>query len=147
MTISTYTPARRPASPFNELVNEFFGRDLSHFLGSDDLKRNMPSVNITASDVDYTLRMLAPGFRKEDLKMHLENDVLTISAEQRDEQLRETEQYTRREFSHSAFSRSFRLPEDVDGRGISASFRDGVLQVTLPKREESKPRVQQIDIA
>ena len=110
MTIVKYRPQAAFAAPFNEIVNEFLGRDIGQFFGSDDLRRSVPSVNIIEREGGFELRMLAPGFAKEDLKLSMENEVLTISAEKKVEDLKENERYTRREFSHSAFTRSFRLP-------------------------------------
>lgn len=147
MAITKYRPATLPASPFSDIVNEFFGRDLSQFFGHDDIKRAMPSVNITEHGNGFRLELLAPGYGKEDLKIAVEQDVLTISAEHKQEQLQEDERYTRREFSRSSFSRSFKLPEGVDATRIKAGHQNGVLQVEIPKAEKAKPKVHTIDIA
>ncbi|MCB9166307.1 MAG: Hsp20/alpha crystallin family protein [Flavobacteriales bacterium] len=133
-------------SPFNELVNEFFGRDMGQFLGVDDLPASLPSVNIVERDKDYKLDLLAPGFGKQDLKVHVENNVLTISAEKKVEDLKENERFTRREFSHSSFSRGFRLPEGVEHDRIKAEYNEGVLSLMIPKVEEVKPASKQINI-
>jgi HSP20 family protein len=103
-------------------------------------------VNIIEREGGYELRMLAPGFTKEDLKLSMENEVLTISAEKKVEDLKENERYTRREFSHSAFTRSFRLPETVNAEGIKAEYQNGVLQVHIPKAEAVKPKTREISI-
>lgn len=146
MTIAKYRPATSFAGPFNELVNEFFGRDISQALGHDDLKRTLPGVNILERPTEFELRLLAPGFSKEDLKIRLENEVLTISAERKTENLQEQERYTRREFSSSSFSRSFRLPESVQAEGIKADLVNGVLHVIIPKTQVSKPATREINI-
>lgn len=143
MTIAKYRPQ---SVLFNDLVNEFFGRDISHFAGHDDVRRSIPSVNIIERENDFHLRMLAPGFSKEDLKLNVEKDMLTISADKKVEELKETERWTRREFGHSAFSRSFRLPEHVNVDGITADLQDGVLLVTIPKTELAKPKSRAINI-
>ncbi len=146
MTIAKYRPQAVFTSPINNLVNEFFGRDISHFTGHDDVRRSVPSVNILERGNDFYLRLLAPGFSKEDLKLNVENDTLTISAEKKVEELKEHERWTRREFGHSAFSRSFRLPEHVNAEGITAEFQNGVLHVSIPKTEVAKPKSRTIDI-
>ena len=147
MTIAKYRPQASFVSPFGELMNEFFSRDIGQFFGHDDVKRSMPAVNIVEREANYELQMLAPGFSKQDIKLRVEDEVLTISAEQRKEDLKESERYTRREFSYGAFTRSFRLPEGVNSENIMASFTDGVLQVSIPKAEAAKPKTREIGIA
>ena len=146
MTIAKYRPQGTFVSPFNDLVNEFFGRDIGQFFGQDDVKRAKPPVNNVERDTDFELRMLAPGFSKQDIKLRVENEVLTISAEKKVEDLKENERFTRREFSHNAFSRSFRLPVTVQMEGIKAEFANGVLHVSIPKAEVAKPRTREIAI-
>ncbi len=99
---------------------------------------NTPAVNIVESANDFTLRLAAPGLSKEDFNIELNNDVLTISSEIKKEVKEEKENYTRKEFSYSAFKRSFNLPDTVDNTEILASYESGVLSVKLPKREEAK---------
>jgi HSP20 family protein len=147
MTLVKHRPQGSLVTPFDELFNGFFGRDLSHFIGSDDMQRSAPRVNITESKEGFKLDLLAPGFHKEDLKMNVENDTLTISAEKKNEALVEGERYTRREFGFSAFKRSFRLPENVTAENIKAEFTNGVLSVSIPKTEPAKPAVREISIA
>lgn len=142
MMTAKYLPQAVFTGPFHDLVNEFLGRPIGH----DDVRRSIPSVNIVEREKDFHLRLLAPGHGKEDLKLNVENEVLTISAERKKEELKENERWTRREFSHSAFTRSFRLPEHVDADGISAEFVDGVLHVSIPKTGTAKPRSREISI-
>lgn len=146
MTLTKYRPQASFVSPFNELVNEFFGRDISTFMGHDDLKRSLPHVNIVEKADAFELRLMAPGYAKEDLKLHMENEVLTISAEKKVEDLKENERFTRREFVHSSFSRAFRLPETVNTDGIKADLVHGVLHVHIPKAEVAKPKAREIAI-
>lgn len=147
MTLVKHRPHNTLVTPFDEFFNGFFGRDLSHFVGSDDMHRSTPRVNITETKDSFKLDLLAPGFRKEDLKMNVENDTLTISAEKKNEALAEGERFTRREFGFSAFKRSFRLPENVTVDSIKAEFNNGVLTVGIPKSEPAKPAVREISIA
>ena len=147
MTIVKHRPQRSLVTPFDELFGGFFGRDLSHFIGSDDMQRSTPRVNITETKEGFKLDLLAPGFRKEDLKRNVENDTLTISAEKKNDTLAEGDRYTRREFGYSAFKRSFHLPENVAAENITAEFTNGVLSVSIPKTEPAKPAVREISIA
>lgn len=146
MTIAKYRPQAAFIHPFNDLMNGFFGRDISQFAGHDDVRRTMPSVNILEREQDFELRMLVPGFSKQDLKLNVEKDMLTISAEKKVEERKENERFTRREFAHSAFSRSFRLPETVNAEAITADYADGVLSVSIPKTEVTKPKAREIVI-
>lgn len=147
MTIVKHRPQRSLVTPFDELFNGFFGRDLSHLVGSDDMHRSTPRVNVTETKEGFKLDLLAPGFSKEDLKMSVEDHNLTISAEKKNQDLVEGERYTRREFGLNAFKRSFGLPENVDTEGISAEFSNGVLTVNIRKTEPAKPAVREINIA
>jgi HSP20 family protein len=84
--------------------------------------------------------MAAPGLTKEDFKINVENDVLTVSNEKKTETSEKNEKYTRKEFSYSSFLRSFTLPEIVDMEKINAGYENGILTLTLPKKEEAKPK-------
>ena len=146
MTITRYRPQGTATDPFNNLVNEFFGRDISQFFGHDDMRRSVPGVNITEREADYKLELLAPGFERQDLKINVESEVLTISAEHKSDEIKGTERFTRREFSRSSFSRSFRLPKGTTDNNIKADFVNGVLNLLVPKVEVKKPSVRVIQI-
>ncbi len=119
---------------------EIFGRDLSN---------NVPAVNISENDKTWSIEVSAAGFKKEDFKIKLENDTLTIGAEHKQEENLEEKNYRRREFKQSSFSRSFRLAkENVNEDGISASYENGILNVTIPKKEkEEKENLKEIKIS
>jgi HSP20 family protein len=101
----------------------------------------LPAVNIIETNDDFRIEVAAPGMKREDFKVELDNNTLVISSE-REEKSEEKDQhgnYTRREFSYQSFQRSFALPENmVDGEKISAKYKDGILYITVPKREEAK---------
>lgn len=101
-----------------------------------------PAVNIMETDEGFKLEMAVPGMKKEDFNIDLDKDVLTISAEEKFEnEEKDTDgRYTRREFSYSAFTRSFTLPKTIDGEKITATYTDGVLGIAIPKKEEAKPK-------
>jgi HSP20 family protein len=101
---------------------------------------NTPAINIKENDESFEVALAAPGMKKEDFKIDVDNDLLTISAEETVENESKDEKYTRREFHYSSFKRSFTLPDAVDGENIAASYKDGVLEVTIPKKEEAKPK-------
>ena len=95
----------------------------------------MPAVNIKDNPKSYDLEMAVPGYKKDDLKVNVEDNILTISAEMKKESEAEKNGYTRREYSCSSFRRSFSLPENTDGDNVKASFADGVLKLSIPKTQ------------
>ena len=95
-------------------------------------------MNISDRANDFLIEMAAPGFSKEDFKVNIENEVLTISAEKKNEKKDENSRYTRKEFQYSTFTRTFTMPENVEADKIGAEYKEGVLSLTLPKKEEAK---------
>ncbi len=111
-------------------------------------EKEFPAVNIAENEKSYSIEVVAPGFRKEDFKLKVDDDVLTISAESKSEQ-KETEkekEYTRREYSYNSFTRSFRLPDNVKDDSISAAYQDGVLKLELPKSKMQVKATKEITI-
>lgn len=111
---------------------------------------SIPAVNIKETDESFNVEVAAPGKSKEDFNIELDNDVLTISSEEKKEN--ETSEnngrFTRKEFSYSTFKRAFSLPETVDSAKIAASYNNGVLEITIPKKEEAKVQAKRmIEIA
>jgi HSP20 family protein len=120
---------------FTEMFNDFFNA------WPLDARRNtVPAVNISETNDHFRIEVAAPGMNKEDFKLSVDNDVLTISAEKKEEKNEKEARYTRKEFSYVSFSRSFNMPETVDAEKIEASYQNGVMAITLPKKEEAKPR-------
>lgn len=102
---------------------------------------NLPAVNVRETNDDFMIDVAAPGMKRDDFKVELDNNILTISSEleEKQEEKDKNGRYTRREFSYQSFQRSFSLPENkVDGGKISAKYTDGILHVVVPKREEAK---------
>jgi HSP20 family protein len=117
----------------------FFGNEYKNWgYDSESFRSTLPSVNVKESEDGYELEVAAPGLKKDDFKINLEKDVLTISSEKKEEKT-DNKGYTRKEFSYTSFERSFTLPENkVDYDKVSAKYEDGVLRIGLPKREEAK---------
>ena len=101
-------------------------------------KGNVPSVNIIENDKDFVIEFAAPGVKKEEFNINLENQILTVSREVKEEKEEKKDNYTRREFVFGNFSRSFTLPKNVKFEEIKADYNEGILQITLPKKEEAK---------
>ena len=131
---------------FPSLMNDFFRPDW--FGGTDRYDSNIPAVNIKDNEKDFELEFAVPGMKKEDFNVEVDKNVLTVSAEIKSEKEVSEENYTRREFAFSSFKRAFTLPESVNDGKIDASYKDGVLKLTLPKKEEALPKPKRlIDIA
>ena len=99
---------------------------------------SMPAVNISESEKSYNLAVAAPGLKKDDFNVHVEGNVLTVSSEKEESKEDKNEDYTRREYNYSSFSRSFTLPEEVKQDEIEAEYKNGELLLTLPKRKAEK---------
>ena len=109
---------------------------------------SMPAVNIREDEKNYVLDLAVPGIDKKDLKIDMNEDVLTISSETKNESEDSKDGYKRKEFSYSAFCRSFYIPENVNREKIEANYKDGILTVSLPKQDEEKTKItRQIEIS
>ena len=106
--------------------------------GSMSRALTMPATNITETHDEYKVSLAAPGMKKNDFKIDVEGNMLTISCEKEDSKDEKDARYTRREFSYSSFNRSFTLPVEVNQDKIEASYEDGLLELRLPKKEEAK---------
>lgn len=138
---------RSQADPW---ASDFF--DIDNLFGRNWMKpfdKSLPAVNISEDEKNYHIEVVAPGMKKENFKINVEDDVLTINAESRHEETEEDagRQYSRREYSHSSFTRSFRLPENVKDDSISASYQDGVLKLSLPKSKTKEKVTKEIKIS
>lgn len=146
--LATMTLVKRNSSlfpTFSSIFDDFFTNDWG--LKNSPLA-TVPAVNIREDENAFTVELAAPGKNKEDFNINLDHNVLTISSESKNEKEEKNANYTRREFSYSSFQRSFVLPNSVDSDKISASYENGVLHITIPKKEEAKKKpVRTIEIA
>jgi len=114
-------------------LSNFFDND--RFFDSTWLKKqSFPAVNVNETDKGFEVELAAPGLSKKDFNISVENGMLTISSEKKEEKESKDKNYTRREFSYSSFSRTFALPENVKEEGVDARYEDGVLKLTLAKK-------------
>ena len=98
----------------------------------------LPSVNIAENSDGFKLEFAAPGLTKEEFKINLDNNVLTVKAENEEVKEESNKSFTRREFNYSSFTRSFTLPDSANGEKITAEYENGILNIEIPKREEAK---------
>lgn len=153
MSLIRWSPKRelasRPSELFsvqreiNRLFDNFFHGDVQ---ADDSLFSSVwaPAVDIAEQDDQYVVKIELPGVNKDDVKITLESNILTIRGEKKQEKEIKEDNYHRMERSYGSFQRSFTLPATVKSDKIDASFKDGILTVSLPKAEEAKPK--RIDI-
>lgn len=122
------------------LLSDFFDND--RFFNNRWLEREfehtMPAVNIKETGKNYEVEFAAPGFSKTDFKISVDNNMLTISAEKKNEKNENNDRFTRKEFSYNSFSRSFTLPQTVNSEKIDAKYTDGILKLAVPKKDPEK---------
>ena len=126
---------KRQKPVFTSLIDDLFlNQDWSH------IHRDVPAVNILEVDDRFTIELAAPGKKKEDFTIELEDGLLTISSEVESKSTETGTSYTRKEFGLSSFRRSFNIPDTVLSDKIHAHYKDGILTVSLPKKEEALPQ-------
>jgi HSP20 family protein len=130
------TISRRTFSPF---LSNLFDDDFLPVLTSRT--SSMPAVNIKENEKSFLLELAVPGIDRKDLKIDINEDVLTISSESKNETEEGKDGYMRKEYSYSSFVRSFYIPENVNRDKIGANYKDGILSVELPKMEEEKSKI------
>ena len=124
------------------LWNELLEKEWPLMSGFPTVHGTNAPVNVMESKDKFSLEILTPGFNKEDFKIDLDNNLLSVSVEKKNEVLDASsdERYTRKEFSFQSFSRVFTLPESVDADKLTAAYNNGVLRLDIPKREEAKAK-------
>ncbi len=132
------TVSNKPVNVFDNFFNDFLRDDFPVSFRNGALQKS-PAVNIAEMDDSYRIEVAAPGLDKGDFEVKVDQDLLTISAKKETKSEGNDEKYTRREFSYFEFTRNFHLPETVDAEGITANYENGILHITLAKKEEAKP--------
>jgi HSP20 family protein len=141
MTIVRWEPLRELGSLQNEM-NRLFNTvfDTPSPSNAGTLRRWMPAMDLVESGDHFVLRADLPGMSEEDVKIEFEDGTLTVSGERKAEHEEKEEGYYRVERAFGSFSRTLTLPKGIDADAVSASFDRGVLEIRIPKPEESKPR-------
>jgi HSP20 family protein len=140
MALIRFEPARELStlqSEMNQLFNSFFG---DGGRGEAPVRRWVPAMDLVETQDHFVVRADLPGLTQDDISIELEDNVLTISGERKREEKTEKEGYFRLERASGQFARSLTLPEGIDAEGVTAEFKDGVLEVRIPKPEARKPR-------
>jgi HSP20 family protein len=143
-------------NPFRELedvsnrLNSLFGKlPVRAESGADMLAVAdwMPTVDISETDAGYLIKAEIPEVKKEDVKVNIQDGMLTISGERHQEKEEKNKRYHRLERAYGSFSRSFRMPDDADENTVNAEFKDGMLNVTLPKSKKAETKSVSVSIA
>jgi HSP20 family protein len=125
---------------FPTIFNRFFNDDTDNFFTPGN-HGYMPATNVVENEKEFEIEIATPGMEKEDIKISVENNLLTISSEKESKKEEKEKNYTRREFSFGSFCRSFTLPKTVNVDQIKANYEKGILKIALPKKEEEKTKL------
>ena len=146
MTLVKWTP--RPMTVFNEvdnMINSVFNRDWN--LEPIQSTKWNPAVDVKETDSSFLISADIPGLTKKDINIEVSDDVLSITGERTEDKIEDSDRYHYRERSRGTFTRSFNLPESVDEKKISANFKDGILNIELPKTKVIEPKSRKIKIS
>ena len=130
----------QPSEAIGKWIDTLFNTTLSDVIGMDN-SASSPSVNITENDTQFSLHLAAPGLTKQDFNIRVENDHLVISVEKKNESEETVPgRFTRREFNYSSFKKSFHLDDKINREGIAAAYDNGILNLTLPKKNVTEEK-------
>ncbi|TRX52032.1 Hsp20/alpha crystallin family protein [Fulvivirga sp. M361] len=127
---------------YSSLFDDFFNTELGDWRRNNFSRSNttLPKVNILEDNDRFIVQMAAPGMNKKDFDLNLDQNILTISSDKNEEARDENLTYSKKEFDYQAFQRSFTLPDSADGEKINAKYENGILAISIPKKEEAKPK-------
>ena len=130
---------------FTNLFEDIFSNaESGHIFKNNE---TLPSVNIAENNDGFKIEFAVPGLTKKEFKIDLDNNVLTVGSEKKEEKEENNQNFTRREFNYSSFTRSFTLPDSANGENITVEYENGILNIQIPKSEEAKVKpVREIEI-
>lgn len=142
MTLVKWSPRSRQVERVHDAFDAMIQDLLSNTWGNPaELATDwLPSTDIVESDSHYAVKMDLPGMRRDEIKVSVQNGTLTVSGSRSRENTENAKGYTRFERSYGSFTRTFQVPNSIDAKRIEASYKDGVLSLTLPKSEEARPK-------
>lgn len=142
MTLVKFNHKAEVASRFNNVFDTVFNDAFLH----DRIISKVPAVNIAESNNGFHVELAAPGLSKDDFKINLDKNVLTVSSQTKEETKDENKKYSKWEYNYSSFSRSFNLPETADETAIDAEYINGILKLNITKKEEAKQVAREINV-
>lgn len=132
--------------PFVQIVDDLLTRTFHDVSGGQVMKFTTPGMNVADLEKELVLEVAAPGLEKKDFKIQVEDDMLVISADKKQETAEQNDRYSRKEFSFQSFKRAYRLPSNVDAGSITAQYENGILTIHVPKVIEINKNVKQIEV-
>jgi HSP20 family protein len=144
MTLVKFDPVKN-ASVANPWFADVFESVFNDSLLTDRIVTRVPAVNIAETEADFQIELAVPGLKKEDFKIGVDKNILSITTEKKNEQT-EGKKYSKREYNYTSFSRSFNLPDTIDHSKIDAAYTDGILKLTVAKKEEAKIQSREIAV-
>ena len=149
MNLIKWDPLRE-LEDVSDRLNRIFGRSLARAESGNEMVAVAdwaPSVDISETDTAYLIKGEIPGVKKEDVKVTIQDGMLTIQGERKQEKEEKGKKFHRVECSYGSFERSFRVPDDADENSVKAEFKDGMLNVTLAKSEKAKPKAIEVAVS
>ena len=146
MSLIKWQPFGELDDAFNRLMPGFFSRSGRFGAEQGGIVAWAPTADISETDAEYLIRAELPAVKKEDVRVTLDEGMITISGERKEEKETKDEKFHRVESFRGAFSRSFSVPENIDDKGIRAESKDGVLTVHLPKTKMSAPKTVEVKV-
>lgn len=144
----TLVKFKRPGYQYPNIFDDFFKDIWNENQHKSGAATFLPSTNVWESEKQFNIELSAPGFNKEDIKVEVEENLMTISGEHKAEEEKTEKTFTRKEFSYGSFKRSFTLPETVNTENINAKYENGILKLELPKKEvEATKATKQIQVS
>jgi HSP20 family protein len=146
MTLVKFANGNNNSSALKPWFTDVFDNLINDSFVSDRLTSRVPAVNIAETENAFHIDLAAPGLSKEDFKINLEKNVLSISVEKKTEETQENKRFSRKEYSYTSFVRSFTLPDTADQTQIEAEYADGILKINVIKKEEAKLLSREISV-
>ena len=144
MTLVNFNNRTRNTAPyFNNVFDSLFNEAAT----KNKMVSKLPNVNISESDKSYKIDVAAPGLKKENFQINLKKDTLSVWVEVKPNDDQTAKDYTRKEFDYSSFARSFNLPETADSEQITAEYKDGILAITINKKDDTKLQHKEIAVS
>jgi HSP20 family protein len=145
MTLVKFSNGQK-SNAVNPWLSDVFDSLINDSRLNDRLVNKVPAVNIAETENEFHIELAVPGLKKEDFKISVDKNILSVSAEKKTENVEEGKKYSKREYSYNSFVRTFTLPESADQAKIDAQYNDGVLSLSVAKKEEAKVQTREISV-
>ena len=145
MTLVKFSNGQK-SNAVNPWLSDVFDSLINDSRLNERFVNKVPAVNIAETENEFHIELAVPGLKKEDFKISVDKNILSVSAEKKTENVDEGKKYSKREYSYNSFVRTFTLPETADQAKIDAQYNDGVLSLNVAKKEEAKVQTREIAV-